>query len=286
MERRAFRAVGTDVELLLDAPPGIASFLALAAAERELERLEALLSRFLESSELSKLNRDGRVDAGPELLDVTGLAVDARTRSGGSFDPTVHDAVAAAGYDRTFEQLERGVAVAAPPARCGGRVSIDPTTGAIELEPGFRLDLGGIAKGWAVDRLCRTLATTGPCLVDAGGDIAVSGSGWPVGVETSEGVLTLELSDTAIATTGTDRRRWTTTSGEAHHLIDPARGRPATSDLLRVTVVADTAAEAEVIAKVLFIAGASRAREEADASRTPAVLVTGDGRTIIVGGLA
>ena len=60
MERRAFRAMGTDVELLLDAPPGVESFLALAVAERELERLEALLSRFREDSELSTLNREGQ----------------------------------------------------------------------------------------------------------------------------------------------------------------------------------------------------------------------------------
>jgi thiamine biosynthesis lipoprotein len=286
MERRAFQAMGTVVELLLDAPPSVESLLALASAQRELQRLEALLSRFRESSELSALNRDGRIEAGPELLEVTRLALAARTRTGGAFDPTVHDAVVAAGYDRSFDELDGRVALAAPPARCGGRISIDARTSVIELEPGFRLDLGGIAKGWAVDRICRRLAAHGPCLVDAGGDIAVAGEGWPVGVVTSEGTLTLELSNRALATSGSDRRRWQTTDGEAHHLVDPRTGEPADSDLVRVTVVADTAADAEVLAKMLYLAGAGRAENEARANAIPAVLLTTDGRTVLAGGLA
>ncbi len=286
MERRTFRAMGTDVELLLDAPPSVESFLALAVAERELERLEALLSRFREDSELSTLNREGRIHAGPDLRRVTELAIAAKASSHGRFDPTVHDALVAAGYDRSFAHLEGQVAVARPPARCGGRVSVDPVTGIVELEPGFRLDLGGIAKGYAVDRLCDLLEERGPCLVDAGGDIAVRGGGWPVGVETGDGLLTLELSDSALATTGVDRRRWSTTRGEAHHVIDPTTGRPAEGDLLRVTVVAATAADAEVLAKTLFLAGAALAEEEANAEGVPAVLVTRDGRTVLAGGLA
>ena len=286
MERRTFRAMGTDVELLLDAPRSAESFLALAVAERELERLEGLLSRFREDSELSTLNREGCIHGGPDLCRVTELAIAAQASSNGRFDPTIHDALVAAGYDRSFEHVEGRAAVAGAPARCGGRVSVDPATGVVELEPGFRLDLGGIAKGYAVDRLCDLLEERGPCLVDAGGDIAVRGAGWPIGVETGDGLLTLELSDSALATTGVDRRHWATTKGEAHHVIDPTTGLPAEGDLLRVTVVADTAAEAEVLAKSLFLAGAALAEDEANAERVPAVLVTRTGETILAGSLA
>ena len=285
MQRHAFRAMGTDVELMLAAPSSAETLLVLASAQREMTRLERLLSRFRDDSELSALNRAGRLQAGPELVQVTELAVAAADRTGGRFDATVHDAVVAAGYDRTFEHLEEVVEVVPREAACGGTVVVDVHTGLIELEPGYRLDLGGIAKGYAVDRLCELLAPHGPCLVDAGGDIAVRGAGWPIGVATAESVVTLELNDAAVATSGVDRRTWRTTTGDAHHLIDPATGRPALVDLLRVTVVADTAVDAEVLAKALFLAGADRAALEANETGTPAVLVTAGGRTVFAGGL-
>jgi thiamine biosynthesis lipoprotein len=196
--------MGTQVELLLDTEPSAQSKDALDRAEGEFERLEALLSRFHADSELSELNRHGALDACPELVEVTRLALKAREQTDGLFDPTVHDAVVAAGYDRTFDELEPD-GPAGTPRLCGGSVRMDGSW--IELEQGFRLDLGGIAKGYAVDRVARMLVGTAPCLVNAGGDLACYGRSWPVGVETSVGQVTLELDRGAIATSGRDRRR-------------------------------------------------------------------------------
>ena len=105
MERRSFRAMGTEVELFLDAEPCAGSDLALDRAEQEFERLEQLLSRFLPGSELSTLNRLGAIVAGDHLVTVTSLALEARQRTGGLFDPTVHDALVAAGYREDAEPL-------------------------------------------------------------------------------------------------------------------------------------------------------------------------------------
>ncbi len=258
---------------------------ALEAAEREIVRLEGLLTRFREDSELSRLNRRGTLHAGPDLVRVTQLAVEARERTHGRFDPTVHDALVAAGYDRSFEHVEGRIAPAAAPMRCGGEIAVDLERSVIELEHGTRLDLGGIAKGYAVDRACDLLASAGPCLVDAGGDMAMRGGPWPVGVETDDDLITVAVTNGGVATSGTDRRRWLTEAGEAHHLIDPRLGRPAEGDLLRVTVVTESATGAEVLAKSLFFAGAERAQYEADELGTPAVLVTTNGRTVLAGGL-
>ena len=74
-----------------------------------------------------------------------------------------------------------------------------------------------------------------------------------------ETLSALELTSGAIATSGSDRRRWRTNAGDAHHLIDPLTGRPAETYLLRVTVVGRTAVEAEVLAKALYLAGAESA---------------------------
>ena len=119
--RRSFRAMGTDVQLFLATEPDPLSKALLDGAEREFERLEALLSRFRPDSELSSLNEHGRIHASPDLLEVVELALDARTRTSGRFDPTVHDALVAAGYDRTFEEVAReGRSAALPSGPCGG----------------------------------------------------------------------------------------------------------------------------------------------------------------------
>jgi thiamine biosynthesis lipoprotein len=287
MERTEFRAMGTEVEILLDVPQNGWSGSIFAAVRREFARLEAVLSRFRPGSELSALNRSGRARAGPDLVRVTELALAARVRTKGRFDPTVHDALVAAGYDRTFEELGAGGTIVAtrPGARCGGVVRVVRETGEIVLEPGTHLDFGGIGKGYAVDRACDLLAPYGPCLVSAGGDLAVRGGSWPVGVDAASD-LTLELTSGAIATSGSDHRRWSTTAGEAHHLIDPRAGVPAETDLLRVTVVGRTAVQAEVLAKSFYLAGADRATSEADELEVPVVLMLGDGRVVLAGGLS
>jgi thiamine biosynthesis lipoprotein len=279
MQRRAFRAMGTEIDLFVDTASGDT---ALVEAEAEFHRLESLLSRFRDTSELSRLNRDGEIDGSPDLVQVTELALQARERTGGRFDPTVHEALVGAGYDRSFELLpaEGGESRA---ARCGGTVTVCGHH--IELEPGFKLDLGGIGKGYAAEQAATVLAAAGPCLVNAGGDVAVRAGAWPVGVQTSTGTLTLELSSGALATSGRDRRRWRRDGRELHHLIDPATGTSADGDLLRVTVVGNDAIEAEIWAKALFLAGAGAAEAEANALGLPCVIVATDGRTTTAGGL-
>lgn len=260
----AFRAMGTEVELFGD-PVGF------AAAESEFERLEAILSRFRPGSELSRLNRDGRIAASPDLLHVVRLSLDAREGTGGLFDPTVHDALVAAGYDASFEKLDRDRPRAATAVACGGRVAT--VGGEILLEPGTRLDLGGIGKGYAVDRTVELLGAYGPALVNAGGDLACRGGSWPVGVETPDGTLTIALERGALATSGSDRRAW----AGGHHLIDPRTGAPADSPYLRVTVAAPTTVAAEALAKAVYLGG--------DPGGASAVLVGHDGSVRRTGAL-
>ncbi len=150
----------------------------------------------------------------------------------------------------------------------------------------MRLDLGGIGKGYACEHAAEILGTAGPCLVNAGGDIATRAGAWTVAIEAAAEPLTLELSgSSALATSGRDLRRWRRAGRELHHIIDPATGLPSESDLLRVTAVAHDAVAAEVAAKALFLAGREAAREEADRLGIPAVLVTQDGDTVFAGGL-
>lgn len=292
IRRWGFRAMGTDVELLLDSDSDADTRDALQAAEQEVRRLEGLLSRFDPDSELSRLNRARAIVAGPELAEVTALALEGRESTGGRFDPTVHDAVVAAGYDRSFDRMPEDLGVRPGPEalRCGGAVCIDRATRVITLAPGARLDLGGIAKGWTADRVSELICGYGPCLVNVGGDLATRGvpdeGSWAVGVETPEGTLSLSLERGAMATSGRDRRRWRCDGDAAHHVIDPATARPAETDLLRVTVVAGSAAWAEVLATGFLVAGLEAAEVEAGALGVPCLLVTDDGLSVRAGGLA
>jgi len=275
--------MGTEVELLLEAEDSSL----LADVEAEFGRLETVLSRFRSDSELSQLNEAGAGHVGPELLEVIELAIEARAASGGRFDPTVHDAVVAAGYDRSFELLDNdGAGASSVPVRVGGAVAIDRTAGHVALEPGYRLDLGGIAKGWAADRALAVLAAAGPALVNAGGDVAAAGRVWPIAVEAAGEEITLGLEEGGVATSGRDRRNWLCEGEPRHHLIDPVTGSPADGDVLTVTVAAGSAAEAEVLATTLFLAGDSRrALDEADLAAIPTVLVTSAGEVLLAGGL-
>jgi thiamine biosynthesis lipoprotein len=288
MLRYRFRAMGTDVGVLLEAPAALETMTGLLTVEREFRRLEAMLTRFDPGSELSRLNTAGAMDVSDELAEIVGLALNARERTGGRFDPTVHAAIVAAGYDRSFEALDQSTAAAGAPPPAGGEVHVCGSR--IELERGTALDLGGIGKGYTVDRTVAILGPLGPCLVNAGGDLAVAGAPaqgvWTVAVDSASGSLSIGVSHGALATSGRDRRKWIAGGAEQHHLIDPATGAPADSDLLRVTVAADTAVEAEILAKALFLAGERAAVAEANELGASALLVTGDGRDRRTGGLA
>ena len=290
MFSHAFRAMGTDFTFLVDAVEGTDPQGFADDAERLVRELESRLSRFEPESELSRLNRDGVTVAGDDLLLVTRLALQARAETGGRFDPTVQPAMVAAGYDRSFDRLPPDVGETGSPAPAGGAVTIDLAHRTIRLGERVALDLGGIAKGYAAEIACGVLAEAGPCLVNAGGDIATRGvpdsGAWAVGVPTPDGELTIGLADAGLATSGIDRRRWTANGAPRHHIIDPATGGPVAGDVPRVTVVADTAIRAETVATALFLAGADAACTEAPKLGVEAIVVTTDGRTLLSEGLA
>jgi len=258
-----FRAMGTDVLLLLDAPHSEESTAALLDAEQELHRLAQVFTRFDEHSELRRLEHDRVRICSAELVEVIELAIDARQRSAGRFDPTVLPALRAVGYDRTFDDVAAAPRTADAPVPAGGGVHVNATTGLVALSTGTALDLGGIAKGWIVDRIAERLAITAPALVDAGGDITCTlradGSPWSVDVDGAD--LRISLAAGAIATSGTDRRRWSdpATGRVRHHVIDPRTGTSVDSDLTGVTTIAASCAEAEVAATSILVAGSSDA---------------------------
>jgi thiamine biosynthesis lipoprotein len=287
VERR-FRAMNTDVLAIVvagaGAPDHAAAEAALDDVERQFATVEACASRFRPESELSALNQSaGRpFAASPLLFELVASALRVAGATGGAFDPTLLDALERAGYDRSFERLSRaGDAVPAPsPAPVHGQatpgsgwqgVGLDHVARTITLPPGCRIDLGGIGKGWTVDRACALLREWGfrYFAVDAGGDLyaaGVTGDGfpWTVGVsdpaDPDRDIAVLTLDGQAVATSTTARRRWVAGGEVRHHLIDPRTRHPAASGVASATVVAETVARAETLAKAALVLGPEAGR--------------------------
>jgi thiamine biosynthesis lipoprotein len=225
-------------------------------------------------------------------------AVTAWRHTAGRFDPTVLSALRASGYDRSFDELTRRQTVvassASPCPGCDG-IELVPELGLVRLPPGVQVDLGGIGKGAAADLVAAELlgaGATGAC-VNVGGDVRVAGApptsaGWVVGLECPAPrppVRAVALADGAVCTSTTLIRRWETTAGPRHHLIDPRTGSPVSTDLVSVTVIGARAVQAEVLTKVAFVAGSHEAPSLLAAYGVTAVLVSDDGSIAVVGDL-
>ncbi len=334
-----FRAMSCEMAAWVVSADHHAARAHLITARDFIQTVEAQLSRFRPQSELSRLNaQPGHpVQVGPMLWEVLGYALEAARETGGLYDPTVLDALEAAGYDRSFddrrpsETRRQGDKETRGPSACPVEwtqfhracrssvtpkvsssphllvslsqkrrsavsprplawqaIRLDPHTRSVTLPPGVRLDLGGIAKGWAADRAAERLAALGPCLVDAGGDIAARGAppgqpGWPIGVadprNPNSDLTLLQIRDRGVATSGVDYRRWVHDGAIQHHIIDPRTHRPAQTDLLTVTVVAPDTTQADLHALVALLLGSREGRRYLARQRgVEGLLVREDGR--------
>jgi FAD:protein FMN transferase len=249
-----------------------ASASAAGAVERLFLQRERMFSRFIPSSELNRVNASaGRpVRASQEFATMLRSALDAAAESDGLVDPTLGAALIAAGYDADFPLLrdDGRVATAGPDGRWRsvgliGRHLIVPA--------GVQLDLNGVVKGATVDDALALIGDTG--WVSAGGDLATRAG---VVVSLPQGG-TVRLERGALATSGTDRRRWTRAGRLQHHLIDPGSGQPASSPWRYVTACAATCVGADVAAKAGFLRAQS-GPEWLDARGIPARFVTPNGR--------
>ena len=261
--------MNTDVNAWLWSEDSRGARSVLSDMEQFFHETHSRFTRFEPGSELSALNAsDGQpFAASAQLFEVVELTLKFSAATEGLFNPTIIGALEAAGYDRTFEAIKdtaapRSLAPSKVSAASAIRLDVDRRT--ITLPVGVRIDLGGIAKGWAAQTAAQQLAQYGPCLIDAGGDIMTIGTvpgtqDWSIEIadpfDQEHAVITLHLRDRAVATSGVDRRKWQQNGKPQHHLIDPRTSRPSDSDLLTVTVIAPTTVEAEVYAKAVFLLG-------------------------------
>ncbi len=225
-------------------------------------RLLSLHDRFScfdAGSELSRLNADPRevVPASPELRVFAREAAVAAQLTAGLVDPTLPSVTPAPRHPLPLSLALR----LAPPRRPARgrpqlpRIRVDDAT--VRRPPGLTIDSGGLAKGLFADWAAEALSGHPAVAVDCGGDVRVTGAPRVIHVTSpfdGSRVVSFELADAGVATSGIGRRAWLGADGRpAHHLLDPSTGRPAYTGLVQVTAVAPTALEAELRAKAALL---------------------------------
>ena len=278
---------------------------AMEQLEEEILRLEKLLSRTEENSEVSRLNEAGGVpvEIGADVETLIRGAGELSAATGGAFDITIAPVVSAWGFTedeyRVPEQAELEMLL-----ETVGMEHVTLENGRATLENGARIDLGGIAKGYASDRAAEIFDANkvehGQAAL--GGNILLvgpkpDGTAWRVAVqdparpneEAYAAIVALE--DAFAVTSGSYQRYFERDGATYHHIIDPADGYPADSGLTSVTVVADrhtgSGTMCDALSTALFVMGEEGALDfwRGGAYDFELILVTEDERVVVTAGL-
>jgi thiamine biosynthesis lipoprotein len=290
-----FPVFGTTAVLLVTDEALLAP--ARAIADAELAAVDHACSRFRPDSELSILNKSpGRLTRVSELFTtLIAEALRAAELTDGDVDPTVGQALVAAGYDRDFAELASAdpALAAATAAQVPGwrHVRLDPVTRHVRLDDGVRLDLGSTAKAWSADRCAALITERLGCgvLVSLGGDLAVAGpppeDGWHVKATDDHAAAadapgqTVTVRSGGLATSSTTVRAWTAGGKPMHHIIDPRTGAPADSPWRTVTVAAATCVDANIASTAAIVKGEAALPWLTELA-LPARLVTHGGKVV------
>jgi len=268
--KREEAIMGTSIVCELWADERAAGEAAITAVMDEMRRIDRTMSPHKEDSELSRINRDAHAAAVPVSVEMARLIVRAAEfseLSGGAFDITY----AAVGHLYDYrnrirpsdEELEKARAAV------GWRgLVLDSQARTVRFaRPGMRIDLGGFAKGHAVDNATAILRRRGVAhaMVSAGGDSRVIGDRrgrpWTIGVRDPRNpgkvAAMLPLEDVSISTSGDYERYFDADGTRFHHLIDPATGK-SPREIQSVTVLADDGLTSEALSKIVFVLGVER----------------------------
>ncbi|MGZ8752083.1 MAG: FAD:protein FMN transferase [Acidimicrobiia bacterium] len=261
------------------------------AARERLADLEARWSRFIPTSEVSRLNHaQGRpciVSEETRLL--VRRALDGYAVTAGRFDPTLLGAVLRAGYVESFDRRPPRPRASGSTLRTGAdRIEIDEAVGTVRIPVGVGFDPGGIGKGLAADLVSAELIDQGAVgvSVNVGGDLRVrgdapDGEAWRIAIDDPWGrtapIARIRLRDGAVATSSRLDRRWVRADGAVqHHLLDPDTGTSACTPVLASTVVAAAGWQAEALSKAVFL-DAHRGMELVNGRGSAALVVLPDG---------
>lgn len=269
---------------------------ALKSAEKEIMRLDRLLSRGDESSEVYKLNSTGSMEVSDDTAVLVQAALNISESTGGAFDVTVAPVMDLWGfYGQEFRVPSEEELTEALKTVNWKNIHAEGNT--VTLQEGAQIDLGGIAKGYLSGRIMEIFAESGVSsgLVSLGGNVQTlgvkpDGTLWNVAIQHPEDetayIGIVEVRGKAVVTSGSYQRYFEENGVTYHHIVDPSTGRPADSGLVSVTVVCDDGALADGLSTALFVMGAEKGAEY---WRThggfDAVFVTAKGEILVTEGL-
>ena len=266
----------------------------------EMERVEGLMSRRIPESDVSRIN--GRAGIKPvkvsaEVLKVIRRAEEISKTSRGYFDISIGALLDLWGFEGNGGNLPGKDEVNETLHSVGYRaIHVDEMASTVELKrKGMRIDLGGIAKGYAVDRALELLTSRGyrNMIVNAGGDMRVGGKKingpWVIGIQDprdqSRILATLDAGDISVATSGDYERYFTKEGTRYHHLLNPFTGSPA-QQCRSVTILAKDALSADALATAVFVMGPNRGLRLIEAMEgVEGLIVSADGEIIVSEGL-
>ncbi|MBL7076377.1 MAG: FAD:protein FMN transferase [Kiritimatiellae bacterium] len=295
--QRNLGVMGTSLRLVVIGEDAAELDRAIEAAIAEIQRVEDLMTDW-RPSPLTRLNAQaGRPATVPrELAAIIGRSIAVCTLTSGAFDPTFASVGTLWDFKAKPPKIPDEPTIQAALAFVGGdRVTVDAAANSVRLPAGTLLGLGGIAKGYGVDRAMSVLQEHGVqhAMVDAGGDMKLlglrHGQPWEVAVkhprERERALAALKLSNVSIVTSG-DYERFTDHEGQRyHHILDPRTGRPATG-AMSATVVAPSAELGDALATSLCVLGPVEGLQLIEKQkRVEAVVVGMDGVVHVSSGL-
>jgi thiamine biosynthesis lipoprotein len=272
--RWSFEAMGTAARVeIYHAEPGLAAE-GLETVRSVFDSVEATMSTWNPDSEISRINRapaGSTLALSPWLNACLSRAEDIREASGGAFDPTSEPLMRLWGFYRREGKLPSPAQIDSAEATMGAYVHDVSARTVVKKLDGTSFDLGGIAKGYALDRAAQALGGLGirDALIDLGGNLVCMGSPpgretWRVGIrdpqEKDKLFATVETGAGAVSTSGSYERYVVIGGRRYGHIMNPATGRPA-EGLLSVTVLAPDATLADGLSTALFVLGFDKARD-------------------------
>ena len=267
-------------------------------AERRLQTLEQLWSRFIPTSDISRLNtsRGEPTHVHRDTVTLVRYLVAAHEHTNGNFDPSLLPALVTLGYGTSMTNASMSTTLSAhsPISEPISSTRIDVAECVVQLPAGITLDPGGLGKGLAADMVANELIESGAdgACVNVGGDLRCVGRGpnndaWDIDIESPFDatiiVAKLTVRNGGVATSSTRAKRWHTRRGENHHVISPTTHLPLVEDAespVQVTVIGSEAVWAEIFATATLVAGATEGLNLAQQSQLGTLVMLNNGKMV------